>query len=227
MWLVHEPGLTPQCGHRRIIWMGRQHHAGVFGDRHDGVQKIFQTLPKLVVSGTRHSLRGCRWAVDHIPNHPRRHPLIQWSIHPDRFGSASRKGSFDPAGHPGDGKVIPKDRHAGAPDVADDCFQVAELLLLFGAAQEYIVPMSRIEILYRFEFQAGGIDLTFYFKDLLVGPQSFRIPGQAPTRVVADGLVTRSIAARRTKVVDQVNDQVGAATLPREPVMLLIQLVAV
>ena len=60
-----------------------------------------------------------------------------------------------------------------------------------------------------------------------IGPELVRVAGQAPAGVVADRLVARLVAARRAEVIDQVHDQVRAAALPGELVVLRVELVAI
>ena len=89
------------------------------------------------------------------------------------------------------------------------------------------MPVGRVEILDGFEFEAGGVDFLFDGGQFLEGPQLVRVAGQAPAAVVADGLVAGLVAARGAEIIHQMDDQMRAAALFGEAVMLRVELVAV
>src|SRR5689334_1921062 len=87
--------------------------------------------------------------------------------------------------------------------------------------------MRRVKIFDGFEFETGGIDFPFEGGEFLASPEFVWIASQAPASIVADGLVAGPVAARGAEIVHEVDDEMCAAALPREPIMLAIELVAI
>ncbi|HZT22346.1 MAG TPA: hypothetical protein VFB55_05510 [Verrucomicrobiae bacterium] len=66
------------------------------------------------------------------------------------------------------------------------------------------------------ELITGGVDLFFERHRSFQFPELFRVAGQTSAGIVAKGLVIGAAGDRGTKVIRQMNDQMHAATLPRE-----------
>ena len=95
------------------------------------------------------------------------------------------------------------------------------------AVEQHVVPVRRVEIFNRLQFEAVGVDFLFDGGEFLERPELVRIAGQAPAGVVADGLVAGLVAARRAEIIHEMDDQMRAAALLREAVMLRVELVAI
>ena len=72
--------------------------------------------------------------------------------------------------------------------------------------------MRGIEILDGLEAQTFCLNCVSKTDELFEGPELVRIAGQSPTGIVADRLITSTVA-RGPEVIDQMNDQVCAAAL--------------
>ena len=84
------------------------------------------------------------------------------------------------------------------------------------------MPVGRVEVLDRFEFQPSRVNLPFQSRQFLAGPLFVRITGQSPAGVITDRLVAGLIAAGRAEVIHQVRHDVRAAALPGKAVVLLV-----
>ena len=89
------------------------------------------------------------------------------------------------------------------------------------------MPVGRIKILNRLQFQAGGVDFLLDGGQFFVRPKPVRVPGQSPAGVVADRLIAGLVAARGAEIIHEVDDEMRAAALSGETVMLRIELMAI
>jgi hypothetical protein len=87
--------------------------------------------------------------------------------------------------------------------------------------------MGRVEVFDGFEFEARAFDFPFEAGQFVERPKLVGIAGQAPPLIVADGLIAGTVGAGGAEVIDQMDDQMGAAALARETEMLVIQLMPV
>jgi hypothetical protein len=71
------------------------------------------------------------------------------------------------------------------------------------------------------------VDFLFDRSKFFTRPELVRIAGEAPSGIIAARLVAGLIAAGRTKIIDQVNDEVSASALPGKTIMFTIQLVSI
>ncbi len=95
------------------------------------------------------------------------------------------------------------------------------------AVEQYVVPVRRVKILNRLQFEAVGIDFSFDGGKFLKCPKFVGIASQPPAGVVADGLVAGLVAARRAEIIHEMDDEMRAAALLREAVMLRVQLMTI
>src|SRR5262245_11432397 len=89
------------------------------------------------------------------------------------------------------------------------------------------MPMGGIKILNGRQFQSGVVDVLAERSQFFVRPQSVGIAGQSPAGIITDRLIPGLVVARRAEVIDEMNDQVGAAALSGEAVMLRVKLMAI
>src|SRR5262245_54068127 len=121
--------------------MGRQGDASLFGHGDEGVEKIPQPLPEFLRSGGRLGSGGRVWIINHVPNHAQREWAIARTVHAHGLGLAPGEPAFYPTGHSRDGKVVADNGNTSAPDIADEGFEILQLLRLLWAVQEDIVPV--------------------------------------------------------------------------------------
>ena len=98
---------------------------------------------------------------------------------------------------------------------------------LLRAVEQHVVPVGGIEVLDRFEFQSGGVDLAAECDQFLDGPELVGIAGEAPALFGAGRLVVARVVRARLEIVDQVDHNMRGAGLPRELIVLRRQHVAV
>ena len=89
------------------------------------------------------------------------------------------------------------------------------------------MPVRRIKIFNRFEFKSGDVDFLFNRGKFLVSPELVRVAGQTPAGVVTDRLIAGLIAARGAEIIHEMNNEVRAAALPGETIMLGVELMAI
>ena len=89
--------------------------------------------------------------VDHVPDHAVGNRRIDRPFHSDRDRAASRERAAGPPGDSRQAEVVAEDRNPSAPDIADQLFQILQLLLLFGPVEQHIVPVRGVEILECFQ----------------------------------------------------------------------------
>ena len=105
--------------------------------------------------------------------------------------------------------------------------QIFELLRLLRTIEQDVMPVRGVEVLDCFQFKPGGIDLLLDGSQFFVGPQLVRVAGQTPAGIIPHRLIAGLIAAGRTEIVHQVDDQMRAAALFGESVMFAVQLMAI
>ena len=92
---------------------------------------------------------------------------------------------------------------------------VLELLALLRPVEQHVVPVGGVEVLDRFEFQPGRVDLAAQRRQLFDVHKLIRVAGQAPA-VVCRSADCRSVVVPRLEIIDQVGHDVRSAGLPRE-----------
>ena len=98
----------------------------------------------------------------------------------------------------------------------------------FGAVEQDVVPVGGIEVFNGLKLEARGFNLLAKGDELGGGPEAFGIAGHAPGLVfAAGGLVLGGVGFALPEVVDQVNNDVRAASLNGEGVVLVVQHVPV
>ena len=106
-------------------------------------------------------------------------------------------------------------------------FTFSNLRKFFRAVEQHVVPVRGIEIFNGFEFETGGVDFFFDRGEFLKRPELVRVAGQAPAGVVADGLVAGLVAARGAEIIHEMDDEMRAAALSGEAIMLRVELMAI
>ena len=122
-------------------------------------------------------------------------------------------------------EVIAEHLDAGRSDVADEPLHALHLEVPARTVEQDVGPQGRIEILDRVEGQPmfrHGVADGDEFDDLPHAPF-----GDAPSRSVADGLISASGLVVASEVVAHVHDDVGRPALPGEREMRVVQHVAV
>ena len=164
--------------------------------------------------------------VNHIPGHAIGHRAVAWAIHADGLRATASEWAFDPTSHTRDGEVVPDNWYASFAHVSNNRFYVLELKLLFGTVQKDVMPVRGIKILDGFEAQTFCLNRASKIDKLFERPELVRVAGQTPSGIVANRLIAGAVACR-PEVIDQVNDQVGAAALACKTKMVAIQLMAI
>jgi hypothetical protein len=153
------------------------------------------------------------------------HGFVERFIHADGFGLSASERAFDTAGDACDAEVITEDGDSGLADALDEGFEIFELAIFLGSIEEDVVPEGGVKVFDGFQLEVMGFDgLAEAFK-VIEGPEFIGVTGKAPAGVVTDGLVTGLVAVGGAEVVDQVNDEVGAAALFSEAEVVVIELV--
>lgn len=177
------------------------------------------------MGGGGYGSRGGVAVDDHIPGHAVGHGFVEGAIHADRFGLSAGERAFDASGYAGDAEVVAEDGDSGFADALDEYFQVFELFIFEGAIEEDVVPEGGIEILDGFEFEVMGFDGLAEAGEVIECPKFIGVTGEAPAGVIAYGLVAGLVATGGAEVIDQVDDEVGAAALFGEAEVVIVQLV--
>ena len=89
------------------------------------------------------------------------------------------------------------------------------------------MPVCRVKVFDAFQLQPGGVDLLLQGSQFFVCPEFVGIARETPARVIAHRLVARMIAARRAEIIHQMHDDMRAAALPCELIMVRVKLVAI
>ena len=95
------------------------------------------------------------------------------------------------------------------------------------AVEQHVVPVGGVEVLDRFELEAGRVDLAAQGDQLVDGPELIRVAGQAPALLGAGRLVVARIVRARLEIIDEVGHNMGGPRLTRELEVLRRQHVAI
>ena len=126
-----------------------------------------------------------------------------------------------------DAEVVAHDRNSRIAEIANNFFYIFELRLFFRAVEQNVVPMRRIKIFNRFEFQTFGFDAFAQINQFFGAPKFIWIAGQAPAAFRAGRLVVARIFRAVFEIIHQMRDDVCRARLPRELKILTRQHVPV
>ena len=225
---VDEAGLRAHAVEGRIVGVGGEAYAGLFGHGDDFLQEAFQSAPEFLMRDFREDAFA-GFVVPHVPHHAllnRGGVDLRNAVHDDALGVAAGGAAGHAAGHAGEREVVADDGDAGFADIADHLFDLFDLLCALRAIQEDVVPVRGIEVLDGVPAQAGGLDFAAQFHEIGDLPDFVGVARQAPAVETADGLVLRGLVAL-VEVVDQVHDEVRRAALDGEVVMLAVEHVSV
>ena len=129
--------------HRRVVRVERQGDAGLLGDRQHGAQVVFVVGPHLGLVELAAVSEGS------VP--------VLGQVEPGGQRAASQPRELGGAPHPVRHPVVPQDRDAGAPHVADGRLHVLDLLVAAGQAQHRLVVERYRHVLQAHQPQLGGI----------------------------------------------------------------------
>src|SRR5205823_6127694 len=105
--------------------------------------------------------------VNHVPYHAFGNGGFVHALHAYRNCASAGERSLSPARDPGYREVVTKHRNARSTQIADNCLEIFQLLLLPWPVKQHVVPVRRIEILDRRQFEAFSIDLLLQRLKLL------------------------------------------------------------
>lgn len=219
--LIDEAGLLADEGQGRVVGVGGETDARGFGGGEDVIEEAAEAVPELVVGGGGEGKRGCAGVNDHVPDGAEGEGLVDGAVHADGEGAAPGPGAGDASRDAGDAEVVAEDGDAGFAHVTKDGFDVFDVLGAAGAVDEDVVPVGGVEVLDGGELEALGFDFAADPDQFGGGPEALGIAGVAPgLGFAAGGLIATGIVAALVEVVDEVDDEVGAAGLTGEGVVL-------
>ena len=132
------------------------------------------------------------------------------------------------AADPSQAEVVSQDWNARFPHASNDRLNLFDLLRPLRTVEKNIVPVCRIEILNRRQYQSRIFNLAAKSLQFLYRPKFFRIAGSSPRLILsARRLIVAWIRRALVEIVDQVDNHVSASGLAREVVIVARQHVAI
>jgi hypothetical protein len=156
-----------------------------------------------------------------VPDGAEGEGVVHGAVHADGEGATPGPGFGDASGDAGDAEVIAEDGDAGFAHVTKNGFDVFDVLGSARSIDEDVVPVGGVEVLDGGELEALGFDIAADLDQFGRGPEELGIAGEAPGPGFATGrLIAAGVVAALIEIVDEVDDEVGAAGLTREGVVL-------